>query len=370
MFLSALPFAIAFLMVPLLVLGGAYGGLWVFGPFLYGSWIVSLLDRVLGRDEANMDPKTSDGALFWHRMVTYGWVPLHLFAFAFVYAAIGHGHLEDWEAAVLTAGLGLATGGIGITIAHELIHQRGWWERALGELLLVSNAYGHFATEHLRGHHVTVATPRDPVTARKGESYYRFFLRAVPGQLRSAWALDRARLARRGLPVWHRSNPFWRYGLGALAFAGLAVALAGPWGLAYFGLQCLIGIYQLEAVNYVEHYGLTREYLGEGRFERVKPRHSWNASQRVSNWLLINLQRHSDHHFRPDRRYPLLQSYPRQEAPQLPLGYPLMVFFALIPPLWFWRMDPKLDRWRRRFYPHITDWSAYEDGTIGQEAKA
>jgi alkane 1-monooxygenase len=116
-------------------------------------------------------------------------------------------------------------------------------------------------------------------------------------------------------------------------------------------------------VNYVEHYGLTRRYLGDGRYEPVRPHHSWNADHKVTNWLLINLQRHSDHHYKPDRRFPLLQTYAADEAPQLPLGYPAMTALAMIPPLWRRRMNPRVRAWRRQFYPDVTEWGAYNKAT-------
>jgi hypothetical protein len=141
-------------------------------------------------------------------------------------------------------------------------------------------------------------------------------------------------LARRGLPVWHRSNPFWRYAACRGAMLALALGLGGWEGLALFLWQAGVAVWQLELVNYIEHYGLTRRHLGEGKYEHVLPRHSWNASHRASNWLLINLQRHSDHHYKPDRRFPLLQTYAADEAPQLPYGYPVMTTLAMIPPLW------------------------------------
>jgi alkane 1-monooxygenase len=135
--------------------------------------------------------------------------------------------------------------------------------------------------------------------------------------------------------------------------------LGGWLGLGLFLLQALVAVWQLELVNYIEHYGLTRRHLGQGRYEHVMPRHSWNAAHRVSNWLLINLQRHSDHHYKPDRRFPLLQTYPPDEAPQLPYSYPMMTALAMIPPLWKRRMNARVRDWRQRHYPDITDWHAY-----------
>jgi alkane 1-monooxygenase len=212
-------------------------------------------------------------------------------------------------------------------------------------------------------HHLWVGTPRDLVSARYNQGFWRFFLRILTLGPGSAWRAETAMLARAGKPAWHLSNPFWRYGALQLAFVLLAYAIGGAMGVGLFAFQALVAVLHLELTNYVEHYGLSRLHLGDGRYEPVRPHHSWNAAHAASNWLLINLQRHSDHHFKPDRRFPLLQTYDRQEAPQLPLGYPAMVVVAAIPPLWRRLMNPRVRAWRRRFYPDITDWSAYKTGT-------
>ena len=228
---------------------------------------------------------------------------------------------------------------------------------------MCSVLYGHFRTEHLLVHHRYVGTPRDAVTARYNEGFHRFFFRVLPECLTSAFAAERDMLARKGLPWHHRSNPFWRYWALQALFMALALWIGGWGGLLLFCWQALVAVWQLEIVNYVEHYGLTRKHLGEGRYEHVLPRHSWNSSHQASNWLLINLQRHSDHHYKPKRRFPLLQTYTEEEAPQLPYGYPVMTFLAMIPPLWRRRMNPRVRAWRRQFYPEIADWTPYKTAT-------
>jgi alkane 1-monooxygenase len=130
-------------------------------------------------------------------------------------------------------------------------------------------------------------------------------------------------------------------------------------GVGLFLWQAFIAIWQLELVNYIEHYGLTRRHLGAGKYEHVLPRHSWNSDFKASNWLLINLQRHSDHHTKPDRRFPLLQTYDEERAPQLPYGYPVMTVLAMVPPLWKRVMNRRVKAWRKRHYPDIADWKPY-----------
>jgi|TARA_B110000908_G_scaffold164560_1_gene212755 alkane 1-monooxygenase len=155
------------------------------------------------------------------------------------------------------------------------------------------------------------------------------------------------------------SNPFWRYWGLQLGLFVIVFTLGGWAGVGLFVVQAGVAIWQLELVNYIEHYGLTRKHRGEGKYEHVQPRHSWNAAHKASNWLLINLQRHSDHHYKPDRRFAVLQTYGANEAPQLPYGYPVMTMLAMMPPLWRRFMNPRVRRWREMYYPKITDWQAY-----------
>jgi len=358
--IEALPFWLSLLLLPLLWISALAGGWTLFLVPLFAWVVVSVGDSIAGLNTANPDPDTPESALTLHTAVTLAWPPLQ---FVTLFAIIGMvaytQNLAPWELALLTLGFGITTGGIGIVYAHELMHRKSRVERWLGDALMTMALYGHFRSEHLLVHHAYVGTPRDAVTARYNESFHAFILRVLPGCLRSAWAAEKAKLARKGLPVWDRSNPFWRYATLDLAFLLLALIVGGWTGLAVFAGQAFIAIWHLELVNYVEHYGLVRKHLGGGKYEPQKPHHSWNAAHRLSNWLLINLQRHADHHVHPGRAYPLLQTHGPEAAPQLPHGYPLMTLMALAPPLWFSRMNPRVRRWRESFYPEITDWRPY-----------
>lgn len=357
---SALPFWLSLGLVPLAVIGLAWGG-WTTLLLPLGAWgLFALLDAITGLNPDNADPQTSEAALTLHRLVTLIWPPIQFGVLCVMLIHVPRAdHLGTAEALALFFGMGVMSGTIGINYSHELMHQSPAHERWLADLLLASVLYSHFRSEHLRVHHLYVGTPRDPVTARYNEGFHRFFPRVLRQCPRSAWAAEVAMLARRSLPWHHRSNPFWRYLALQSAFLVLALALGGWAGLGLFLVQALVAIWQLELVNYVEHYGLTRRHLGAGKYEHVLPRHSWNAAHKASNWLLINLQRHSDHHFKPDRRYPLLQTYPEDQAPQLPRGYPVMTLAAMVPPLWKRIMNPRVKAWRARYYPDITDWRPY-----------
>ena len=360
---NALPFWLSLGTIPMAMLGMAWGGWAVFLMPLYTWGLYALLDALLGLNTDDADPETSQDELFWYRFITMAWFPVQFVILLMMLWYVPQaGHLNIAEKLVLFFGMGVMSGTIGIVYAHELMHQKDRGERWLGDLLLASVLYSHFRSEHLKVHHLYVGTPRDPVTARYGEGFHRFFWRILRECPVSAWKAEAAMLARKGKPALSVENPFLRY---AVLQGGMLVLalIAGGWpGLMFFVFQAVVAIWQLELVNYVEHYGLTRQHLGDGQYDHVLPRHSWNAAHKASNWLLINLQRHSDHHYKPSRRFPLLQNYTPEEAPQLPYGYPVMTSLALIPTLWRRVMNPRVKAWRAQFYPEITDWLPYNKG--------
>ncbi|EAP78080.1 MULTISPECIES: alkane 1-monooxygenase [Roseovarius] len=363
-FHAALPFWSSLALVPLALWGAMAGG-WTVVLLPLATWyLFSFLDALTGLNLENADPDTPEDALTWYRAITLIWPPVQfILLFWMIWYVSGADHLSALEKIVLFFGVGVITGTVGINYSHELMHQRPRGERFLGDALLAMVLYSHFRSEHLLVHHRYVATPRDPVTARYNEGFHRFFPRVLRECYASALGAEQAMLARRGHGWWHRSNPFLRYwGLQAYLLL-LAIGLGGWVGLGLFLWQAFVAIWQLELVNYIEHYGLTRKHLGDGRYEHVKPRHSWNAAHKASNWLLINLQRHSDHHYKPDRRFPLLQNYAASEAPQLPHGYPMMTMVAMVPPLWRRSMNPRVRRWRQMYYPEISDWKPYNKAT-------
>lgn len=359
------PFWLSLGLVPLVLIAAVYGGWALLLPPL-GTWtLYSLLDAALGRNKENPDPDTPDDQLFWYRLVTLIWFPIQfVMIYGLILFATMSDHLDSWEKIALFLDVGILSGTVGIVFSHELMHQKTKLERWLGDLLLSTVLYSHFRTEHLLVHHPHVGTTRDAVTARYNEGFHRYFARVLLTCPGSAWNAEKAMLARRDLSVWDGANPFWRYG--ALQFAAVLLAvLIGGWvGLGLFAVQAFSAVWQLELTNYVEHYGLTRKYLGDGKYEHVKPHHSWNADQMASNWLLINLQRHSDHHYKPARRFPLLQTYSEAEAPLLPYGYPIMTLVALNPRLWRRTMNKRVRKWRGMYYPEITDWAPYKAGTL------
>lgn len=338
-------FLVAFVVPVTVVMGVWIGGMGTFLTPVVLLGLVPLADLALGRDRSNPTPGDLEGlrerrAFRW---ITWLWMPTQGLLLLWGTRVAGSGALSGVEVAGLVVSLGLTTGAIGITVAHELIHRESAWEKGLGLALLGSVGYMHFFIEHIQGHHKNVATERDPATARRGESVYAFVGRSLVGGWTSAWRLEAQRLDSRGLRVvsW-RNRMLWF----ACVPVGLSAGLGAWWGgmaAAVFWFQSAIAVVLLEIVNYIEHYGLARQPGSRaGTHEPVGPAHSWNADFRLTNAFLFGLQRHTDHHLHPRRRYQTLRSF--EESPELPLGYAGMVWIAAVPPLWRRIMDARLPR--------------------------
>lgn len=235
--------------------------------------------------------------------------------------------------------MGLFCGIIGINVAHELGHRVSVHERMMARLLLLSSLYMHFIIEHNRGHHKRVATLADPASARKGENLYAFWFRSIVFSWISAWHLEENRLTKLNRPVFsHRNEMLWGIGVQA-GLIWFVFSFFGWMGVAGFVLAAVTGILLLETVNYIEHYGLVRREEN-GHPERVKPEHSWNSDHILGRLLLFELSRHSDHHYLASRKYQILRHF--DHSPQMPTGYPGMLWLALFPPLWFRVMDKRI----------------------------
>jgi alkane 1-monooxygenase len=316
------------------------GAFWFFGPFLVYA-IFPILDILVGVDAEN----PPDSVVKWleqdryYRWCTYVFIPVQYAGLVFACWLWADGGLSTVDSIGLALTMAMVSG-IAINTAHELGHKRASLEKWLSKVALAQSGYGHFFIEHNRGHHVRVATPEDPASSRLGESFWAFLPRTVSGSLSSAWGIERARLERMGDSAWSIHNDIlqaWAMTVGL--FAVLAIVF-GPVVLPYLLLQAVVGFSLLEVVNYLEHYGLMRQKKEDGRYERCLPQHSWNSNNVASNVLLYHLQRHSDHHANPTRRYQALRHV--DEAPQLPTGYAGMIVLAWIPPLWRRVMDRRL----------------------------
>ncbi len=340
--------SLAFIAFTMFRLTGWDVWLWI-GPIVI-LVVVPAIDLIAGLDRSN-PPDDAIERLEqdrYYRWITYLFLPIQYVGFlgAFVWIArpewLGLAELTTIDKVGLAVSIG-AIGGIGINTAHELGHKKESNERWLSKIALAQSFYGHFYIEHNRGHHVRVATPEDPASSRLGENFYQFWPRTVAGSLRSAWRLEKRRYARKGKHPFRIGNDVLNAWLmSAVLWGGLMVVL-GAGILPYLVVQAIVGFSLLEVVNYMEHYGMLRQKVGTGerqRYERVDPSHSWNSNNIATNVLLYHLQRHSDHHANPTRRYQSLRDY--EESPVLPTGYAGMIVLAIVPAIWRRVMDPRV----------------------------
>lgn len=335
-------------LVPVLVMASLWSyqtsgqGWALWGAFGLIYVLIPTLDFLIGTDKTNppedaVAPLEADR---YYRLIVALYVPSQFVAVAWgAWIAATHS-LAWWEYLGLVISVGVVSG-IGINTAHELGHKNVPWERWLARLTLAPVAYGHFFVEHNRGHHIRVATPEDPASSRLGESFWAFLPRTMVGSLRSAWVLEKERLAKSGHGPWTwRNENLQAWSMTTVFFGALTVWL-GPIVLPFLLLQALYGASLLEVVNYIEHYGLLRQRDPKtGRYERCKPEHSWNSNHIVTNLFLYQLQRHSDHHAHAMRRFQALRHF--DESPQLPSGYASMLLLAYFPPLWSAVMDRRV----------------------------
>ncbi|KPC49815.1 alkane 1-monooxygenase [Amantichitinum ursilacus] len=323
-------------LLPLLALFGMLaGGIASFSLPLFAFVLLPLGDWLVGRAPRLPHHVESSGSQY----ILEAFVPLCVGVLVIGVLSARHWTALEWVGNTLALGI---QAGVGLAASHELGHSPGWLQRKLSRLLVWTSCYGHYHVEHLHGHHVWLGTPHDPCTARRGQTFYRFWRQAVTGSFRCAWQHESQRLMKLRLPDWHWRNEVL---LGVTISVGLLAAayyFAGLAGAMTFIVQAVVGFSLLEAVQYIEHYGLMRAQRADGGFERATAAHSWSSNFRLSNYLMFELQRHADHHVRPGAPFATLGD--QAESPMLPGSYPMMILLALVPVAWFRVMHPRLDR--------------------------
>ena len=345
--------------------------LWI-GPILLYV-LLPVLDWRFGVDGENA-PDEVMAALEndkYYRYCTYAFIPfqyLSLVVGAYLFTAsdlswLGFDGGLGWFGKIGLAFSVGALGGVGINTAHEMGHKKESLERWLAKITLAQTFYGHFYIEHNRGHHVRVATPEDPASSRLGQTFWEFLPRTVWGSLKSSWELEAQRLRRLGRSPWD-PRTYWQndvlnsWAMSIVLF-GVLIAVFGPAVIVFLVIQAVYGFSLLESVNYMEHYGLLRQKTQSGRYERCAPKHSWNSDHLVTNLFLYHLQRHSDHHANPTRRYQTLRSM--EGAPNLPTGYASLIGVTYVPALWRRLMDHRVlehydgDIARANIHPRVRD---------------
>jgi alkane 1-monooxygenase len=316
---------------------------WTTPVVVYG--LIPFFDMLLGEDDSNppdsVMPKLA--AEKYYRWVVLAAIPMQYATFIWGTWKGITGFQSGELSLVSTIGLMLSIGwtsGLAINVGHELGHQTSKLERWAAKIALAPVMYGHFYTEHNRGHHIRVATPEDPATSRFGETFYEFLPRCVYGSIKSAWEIEKQRLQKQGKSVWSIENDNLQSWAITLVLFGAMTAWLGWWALPFMILQGAYGGSLLEVVNYLEHYGLRRQQREDGSYERCQPHHSWNSNHTATNIFLYHLQRHSDHHAYPTRSFQTLRNF--EGVPRLPSGYAGMIMVAYVPWLWFRLMDPKV----------------------------
>ncbi len=341
-FSKTLPYTLSFTIPIITLIGTNLGDYLTFSTLGYAFVLLPLTELFLNPVETNFTGEEAEK--FKDKLLFSLLLWLHVifqYAVAFnLLNLLGYGGLSTLGIIGVIISSGISMGALGITVAHELIHRKSKFEQFLGKLLLLSVLYLHFFIEHIRGHHKKVGTDADPASAKFGESFYLFLIRTVIGSYFSAWKLETERLRMKKVNPFSLKNQMIIFTIFTIAYLGVITLL---FGLKITGLYIITSVFAfslLEAVNYIEHYGLERKVKANGKLEKVQSFHSWNSNFPLSRWVLFELTRHSDHHLNASKKYQVLNNI--ENSPEHPAGYPGMIFLALIPPLWKKVMDKKV----------------------------
>ena len=331
-----------YLVTPLILITASSLGLlispsWSLSPFVWVFILVPIIDIMLPYLNKK-DEELNENLLHSFSIIIV--LPCILFLIIYGLMIVSDITMNFITIAALGAAVGMSGGSIGITTAHELIHRQSKFMRSLGVILLILCLYGHFRIEHVYGHHRNVATKEDPATARKGENFYFYFIRCVINSVISSWNIEKDILKKKNSNIYSLKNRMLHYFFLELLFLCLAFYFTGINGLIFIFFHALVSITLLELVNYIQHYGLTRK-KENGKYEKFSDHHSWNSRHISANWSTFNLGLHNEHHKSAGKHYPLLSQ--EEKILEMPSNYSIMLIMALIPPLWFYVMNPKLN---------------------------
>ena len=326
----------------------------VWTPMLFAWVLIPLTELLLPPDPVNMsEAEEALAKADWRYDYTlYFFVLLQFVALGYFLYAMQEPGLSSWDIAGRICSMGLLCGTFGINIGHELGHRIKPFEQWLAKASLMTSLYMHFFIEHNKGHHKHVATPQDPSSARYNEPVYLFYFRTIVFSYLSAWRIANQDARKAGYVVFGFRNEMIQVHLIQASFVGLIFGLTSTTVLIYFLIAAVIGMLLLETVNYIEHYGLSRQRSASGNYERAMPHHSWNSNHVLGRLMLFELSRHSDHHYLASRKYQILRHH--DEAPQLPTGYPGSIILSLVPPLWFWVMNRRIKQLQSPNQPPLT----------------
>ena len=331
-------------LIPLAVIYGYYqvGSPWMLLlPLVIAYVMIPILDHLGGVDKTNPPEEIVpllDADPYYKNLLKMS-IPLHFVVVILSAWFVGIEPLPVWAILSFAMTAGMYSGAC-INTAHEIGHKNSKEDRLWARISLAVCGYGHFCIEHNLGHHRDVSTPEDPASSRMGENIYSFAMRELPGAAKRGWMAERDRLARKGHGFWSVHNHILQsYSLTLLFQGALVIAFGWP-VLLFLVVHNFFAWMQLTSANYIEHYGLLRMRKDNGKYERCQPHHSWNANHLLSNLMLFQLERHSDHHANPARPFQSLRSF--EDLPELPAGYFTMYLIAYFPPLWFKVMNQRV----------------------------
>lgn len=324
------------------VLGIYYGGIFSYAALLFAFVLFPILELLLPIDKENytepevknrLKNKLFDVLLYLNVPIVYG-------SLVFTLYKISHVNLSLFEIIGMTISLGIILGSNGINVAHELGHREKLFERILGKILLIPSHYTHFFIEHNHGHHLDVSTPKDPSTAKYNQNLYAFWFQTVFGTYIKAWQIQKKLNQSDNRSFFSLKNDMFWFTLIQISYLILLFFFFGSVGLFVALLAGIVGFLLLETINYIEHYGLKRNLLPSGRYERVSEKHSWNSNHVLGRIVLYELTRHSDHHYKSQKKYQILEYH--DVSPQMPFGYPTSIVISFFPPLWFAVMNKRI----------------------------
>ena len=333
--------------VPIIILFSlSTQGFWTYTTILFVFVLIPILEFVFTGTEENMNAIEEELALKnkFYDLIIWSLVPFQLVIMVYFLMRIGDNALFFWEKIGMMTAFGISCGVLGINAAHELGHRATKHEQIMSKILLSTTLYMHFFIEHNRGHHKNVSTDADPASSKYGENLYAFYIRTIKDSWLSAWQLEKERLAKSQQSFWSLNNEMLVY---QIIQATLVVVIGFFFGgevLLWFLASATMGFLLLETVNYIEHYGLRRKKVTDKHFQPVLPSHSWNSNHALGRLLLLELTRHSDHHYKSSRKYQVLRHF--DDSPQMPAGYPAMMLLSFVPPLWFKVMHKQIAQYK------------------------
>ncbi|WP_452227234.1 alkane 1-monooxygenase [Lacinutrix cladophorae] len=331
--------------IPLMAFIGLYfKGIYSFLVPAYAFVLLPIFEMIFPVDEKNLEDEEVENKL---KNIFFDWllylnIPI-VFSLLFLsLKTITSQNIETYEWIGLMISLGIVLAINGINVAHELGHRQSTNERFLGKALLLPSLYMHFYIEHNFGHHLHAATPEDPATARYNQSVYSFWFTSTIRQYFKSWKIQKTLLKNKNLSFFSLKNDMFWYSIIQITYLVLVYFFFSATGLLFALVSGIVGFILLETVNYIEHYGLLRLKTKSGRYERVKQIHSWNSNHVIGRIVLYELTRHSDHHYKTNKKYQILDCH--EESPQMPYGYPTSMLISLFPPLWFKIMNKRVPR--------------------------